>query len=57
MGSWVFEVPEFNSEARARCDIKGHLKAAMASTKMAVRGNMHLYTGVIEVADFKSEAK
>ena len=34
-------------------------EAAMASeaTQMAVRGNMHMDTRVIEVADFKSEAK
>ena len=41
-------------------DLKsGHLEAAMASevTKMAVRGNMHMDTRVIEDADFKSELK
>ena len=42
-GTWVFDVTEFNFEAR--CD-RGHLEAAMASeaTKMAVRGNMHMDT-------------
>ena len=57
MGTYVIEVTEFNFEAR--CDLRGHLEAAMASeaTKMAVRGNMHMDTRVIEVADFKSEAK
>ena len=57
MGTYVIEVTEFNFEAR--CDLQGHLEAAMASeaTKMAVRGNMHNNTRVIEVADFKSEVK
>ena len=57
MGTWVFEVTEFHFEAI--CDLQGQLEAAMASeaTKMAVRGNMHMDTRVIEVADFKSEAK
>ena len=42
-----------------RSDLCGHLEAAMASeaTKMAVRSNMHIDTGVIEDADFKSEVK
>ena len=55
MATWVIEVTEFNSEAR--CDLRGCLEAAMASeaTKMAIRGNMHMDTRVIEVADFKSE--
>ena len=54
MGTWVFEVTEFNFEAR--CDLQGHLEAAMASeaTKMAVRDNMHMDTRVIKVPDFKS---
>ena len=30
---------------------------ASEATKMAVRGNMHINTRVIEVADFKSEVK
>ena len=30
---------------------------ASEATKMAVRGNMHIDTRVIEVADFKSEVK
>ena len=57
MATWAIEVTEFNSEAR--CDLRGHLEAAMASeaTKMAIRGNMHMDTRVIEVADFKSEVK
>ena len=57
MATWVIEVTEFDYEAR--CDLRGCLEAAMASeaTKMAVRGNMHINTRVIEVADFKSEVK
>ena len=57
MATWVIEVTEFNSEAR--CDLRGCLEAAMASeaTKLAIRGNMHMDTRVIEVADFKSEVK
>ena len=57
MGSWAIEVTEFNSEAR--CDLRGHLEATMASeaTKMAVRSNMHMDTRVFEIADFKSEVK
>ena len=57
MATWVIEVTEFNSEAR--CDLRGCLEAAMDSeaTKMAIRGNMHMDTRVIEVADFKSEVK
>ena len=57
MATWVIEVTEFNSEAR--CDLRGCLEAAMASeaTKMAIKGNMHMDTRVIEVADFKSEVK
>ena len=30
---------------------------ASEATKMAVRGNMHIDTRVIEVTDFKSEVK
>ena len=57
MGSWVIEVTEFDFEVR--CDLRGCLEATMASevTKMAVRGNMHNDTRVIEVADFKSKVK
>ena len=57
MGTWVIEVTEFNYEVR--CDLRGCLEAAMASeaTRLAVRGNMHNDTRVIEVADFKSEVK
>ena len=36
-------------------DLRGRLEAAMASE--AVRGNMHMKTRVIKVADFKSEVK
>ena len=51
------EVTEFNSGAI--CDLRGHLKAAMAleATKMGVIGIMHMDTRVVEVADFKSEVK
>ena len=57
MGTWVFEVTEFNFEVG--CDLQGHLEAAVASeaTKIAVTENMHMDTRVIEVTDFKSEAK
>ena len=57
MVTWVIEVTEFNSEVR--CDLRGCLEATMASeaTKMAVRGNMHMNTRVIEVADFKYVVK
>ena len=50
-------VSEFKSVVRL--DLRGHLEAAMASeaTKMTVRGNMHMDTRVINVADFKSEVK
>ena len=40
-----------NFEVRA--DLRGHLEATMASE--AIRGNMHMNTGVIKVADFKSD--
>ena len=57
MATWVIEVTEFDCEAR--CDLRGCLEAVVASeaTKMAVRGNMHNDTRVIEVADFKFEVK
>ena len=57
MGPQEIEVTDFYSEAR--CDLIGHLEAAMASeaTKMDVRVNMHMDTKVIEVADFKSQVK
>ena len=48
---YVMEVTEFNFEVRS--DLRGHLEAAMASE--AVRGNMHMSTGVIKAVDFKSE--
>ena len=39
-------------------DLRGHLEAAMTlEATMAVRGNMHMDTRVIKVADFKSEVK
>ena len=46
-GTYELEVSEFKSEA------------AMASeaTKMTVRGNMHMDTRAVKVADFKSEVK
>ena len=34
MGSWAIEVTEFNSETR--CDLRGHLEAAMASEALVV---------------------
>ena len=51
MGEWVFEITEHKSEARS--DLRGHLEAVMASeaTKIAVRGNMHIDTREIKVAD------
>ena len=57
MATWVIEVIELNSEAR--CDLRGRLEAAMTSeaTKMAIRGNMHMNTRVMEVSDFKSDVK
>ena len=57
MATWAIEDTEFDYEVR--CDLRGCLEAAMASeaSKMAVRGNMHNDTRVIEVADFKSEVK
>ena len=51
MGTYVIEVTELNFEVR--CDLRGHLEAAMASE--AVGGNMHMDTRVIKVADVKSE--
>ena len=47
----MIEVTELNFEVR--CDLQSGLKAAMASE--AVKGNMHMDTGVFKVADFKSE--
>ena len=57
MDTRVVEVTEFNSEVI--CDLRGHFEAAMASEgiKMAVVGNMHIYTRAIKVAGFKSEVK
>ena len=51
METYVIEVTELNFEVR--CDLRGHLEAAMASE--AVGGNMHMDTRVIKVADVKSE--
>ena len=55
MGTREVEVTKFCFEVT--CDLRGHLEAAMASEgiKMAVVGNMHINTGVIKVADVKSE--
>ena len=47
MVTYVIEVTELNFEVR--CDLQGHLEAAMASE--AVGGNMHMDTMVIWVAD------
>ena len=57
MATSVTEVTEFSFEVSF--DLRGHLEAAMVSeaTKMAVRGNMHMDTRVIEVPDFNSEGK
>ena len=57
MATQVVEVTEYNFEVSF--DLQGHLEAAMASedTKMAVRGNRHIDTMVIEVPDFNSEVK
>ena len=57
MGTKVIEVTELNFEVSF--DLRGHLEAAMASeaTKINVRGNMHIDTRVIKIADFKYEVK
>ena len=59
MGIQVIKVTELNFYVR--CDLRGHLEAAMASEAVmaleAVGGNMHMDTRVIRVADFKSEVK
>ena len=49
----LFYITEFKFEVR--CDLWGHLEAGRASeaTKVPVRGNMHIDTRVIKVADFK----
>ena len=57
MDTRVIDVADFKSEVKF--DPWGHwgrLEATMGSedTKKAVRGNMHINTRVIEVADFKS---
>ena len=54
METYVIKVTELNFEVR--CDLRGHLEAAMASeaTKMAVRGNMHMDTRVTKPPNFKS---
>ena len=49
--TYVIKVTELNFEVR--CDLQGHLEAAMASE--AVGGNMHMDTRVLKVADLKSE--
>ena len=58
--SRVVKVTELKLDyLRGHHDFPGGLEAVMASgaTKMAVRGNMHNDTRVIEVADFKFEVK
>ena len=53
----LFYITEFKFEVR--CDLWGHLEADRASeaTKVPIRGNMHIDTRVIEVADFKYEVR
>ena len=53
MVTYVFMVNELNFEIRY--DLRGRLEATMASE--AIKGNMNMDTGVIKVADFKSEIK
>ena len=57
MGTLVIEATKLKSEVRF--GLRGHLEATMASEASleAVRGNMHIDTRVIEVADFKSEIR
>ena len=47
----------FNSEVRS--DLRGCLEAAMASeaTQIAVRGDMHMNTRVVEVTEFNFEVR
>ena len=42
-----------------RCDLQGRLKAATASeaTKMAVKGNIHMDTRVVEVTEFNFKVR
>ena len=57
MGTLVTEATELKSEVRF--GLRGHLEATMASEASleAVRGNMHIGTRALEVADFKSEVR
>ena len=57
MATKTIEVTECNFEVSF--DPGGYSEAATASeaTKIAVRGNMHMDTRVIEVPDFNSEVK
>ena len=45
-----------NFKTDAKCGLRGHLEAAMASeaTKKAIRGNLYMEPRVIVVANFKS---
>ena len=59
MVTFIIEVTQFDSKAS---DLRGCLEADMASVplevhNMAVRGNTHMDTKAIKVADFKSEVK
>ena len=54
MVTYKIEVTELNFEVRS--DLRGCLESAMASeATKAVRGNMHMDTRIIKVAEFKSE--
>ena len=54
MVTYKIEVTECNFEVRS--DLRGCLESAMASeATKAVRGNMHMDTRIIKVAEFKSE--
>ena len=57
MVTLVIEVTQFDSEAIN--DLRGCLEAGMASEvhNMAVTGNMHMDSMVINDPDFKSEVK
>ena len=54
MVTYRIEVTKLNFEVRS--DLRGCLESAMASeATKAVRGNMHMDTRIIKVAEFKSE--
>ena len=55
MARYVIEVNGFNFEDRSDLEALSETSVASQATKMAVRGNMHMDTRVIKVADFKSE--